>query len=80
MEGDRRISVDIPPDLYTRLTEAVPYGLRCQVYQEITKAIVELFERKGRTSVGFLCAGYFEIRLKSDDEIVEIEEKRRASK
>lgn len=74
---DRRISVDISAELYDRFSKQVPYGTRSQIYKKVTEAVVELFERRGPIAVGYLCAGYFDIKLKNDDEINSIEEAQR---
>ena len=69
-KASRRISIDVPTELYLKLQSHVDHGMRSLIYQRTTEMLVDLFERHGKVAVGYLAAGQFEVRLKKgqDDE------------
>jgi len=52
----RRLSVDIPEDLYQRLSRLVPHGLRVVIFEILINDLCDSIETNGNTIFGAVCA------------------------
>lgn len=56
-----KMTIEVPSDIYNRLTKHVPWGTRQRVILQLIKLLAESVERDGAIVVGALMADRFSL-------------------